>query len=103
MPLSVGCIIIAVAIGGFIVFELFKSRFKPLQRLLNAAAPMTKEAKAAFAVRGIHIALSMLLCVGLIAFGFMGMSLVYTLIFYMLFGWIPLWIWLYPILVRRMK
>jgi hypothetical protein len=103
LPEWVGYVLLAVAVVGFLIFEMFKSRLKPLQRLLSSAAPMTKEEQAAFAVRGIHIALTMLLTIFLIAIGIMDMPLVYTLIAYMLLGWIPLRIWLYPILLKRMK
>jgi hypothetical protein len=100
LPEWVGYVLLAVAVVGFLIFEMFKSRLKPLQRLLSSAAPMTKEEQAAFAVRGIHIALTMLLTIFLIAIGIMDMPLVYTLIAYMLLGWIPLRIWLYPILLQ---
>jgi hypothetical protein len=102
LPEWVGYVLLAVAVVGFLIFELFKSRMKFLQRFLNTVSPMTKEEQAATACNGIHVALTMILTIALIGFGFID-SLLYILVPFMLLGWIPLRIWLYPFLLKRMK
>jgi hypothetical protein len=43
LPEWVGYVLLAVAVVGFLIFELFKSRMKFLQTFLNKVSPMTKE------------------------------------------------------------
>jgi len=58
--------------------------------------------KAAFGCYGIHIALTILLSLLLVAFDVTS-SFHALIVSYMLFGWIPLAIWIYPFLKKKMK
>jgi hypothetical protein len=69
----------------------YYNRKRPLQWL-----------KVGFACWGIHVGLTILLSLILVAVG-VSDALPSILIGYMILGWIPLAIWAYPFLRRRMK
>jgi hypothetical protein len=77
---------------------------KPLFDLLKRTAdvPRTKEDRAATACNGIHMALTMIMAIVLVAVG-VSASFPYYFFGFMFLGWIPLRIWLYPFLLKRMK
>jgi hypothetical protein len=75
---------------------------KPLFDFLSEQREDKKFYQTAMACNGIHVALSIILTVALVAFGILD-SLPYIVLPFMLLGWIPLRIWLCPILLKRMK
>jgi hypothetical protein len=105
------------ALGFFAVFEQSERRLPPLRSVLAldmSEVDMSSDQKnqsrlgpfprlkAILGCYCLHVGLTLLLIFCLFVFGIWD-SLAWMVVPYLLLGWIPLAVWLYPILRRRMR